>query len=277
MEAFASDINDNRQVVGLNGYYSGSQALGFFWENGEASYIEYPGTNFTFAGGLNNRGMIVGEYRTGDPPFGPIQNHGFLLIGDQYTTLALPMNNSYAMDINNRGDLIGHYCDDSAGSVPGCQARVDRAATGVPGDVFHSYLLGRRGLVTINYPGALHTWVSSINNRGDVIGAYSPDGVVQRGFVRGRRGRFYEIDVPDAIQTNPWGINTSGEIVGAYFDAAGGIHGFYRNRKGEFSTLDFPGANGTSITGINDRGDLVGVYLDDVFSFKAFVALKESR
>jgi probable HAF family extracellular repeat protein len=111
---------------------------------------------------------------------------------------------------------------------------------------------------TINFPGALATVASGINDRGEIVGVFVDSALGTRGFVDDE-GRFTAIDVPGAVATFASGINDHGEIVGAFIDADGSTHGFV-DTGGHFTSIDVPGALNTSATGINNRGEIVGTF-----------------
>jgi hypothetical protein len=113
-------------------------------------------------------------------------------------------------------------------------------------------------LEPIAVPGWDLAIVSSINNRGAMVGLYLPtlpSGPLL-GFKRDANGVFeFPIQHPDSRNyTSPLGINDSGVIVGYYVSGAFDFHGFLLTGgpQGTFTTL------GRVIAGINNRGDFVG-------------------
>ena len=89
----------------------------------------------------------------------------------------------------------------------------------------HGFLLAAGTFTTIDFPGALATAASGINDPGHIVGAYVDTAGMEHGFLLAH-GRFCTIDVPGAILTSAFGINGPGRIVGLYTDAAGMTHGF---------------------------------------------------
>jgi hypothetical protein len=160
----------------------------------------------------------------------------------------------WPLGINSRGDLAGSYADANAVS----HGFVQKGDTGE--------------ITTIDFPGAATmpfnggTLVSSINNRGDVVGRYTTDVCcLIHGFLK-RGDEFISIDFPGAIENEPLGINSSGDVVGYYVDRdAGGnfsFHGFIWSDGVISSVPDFPDSFLISAaSGINSRGDIVGYYL----------------
>ena len=137
----------------------------------------------------------------------------------------------------------------------------------------HGFLLDKGVFTTIDHPDAVgETGALGINNRGQIVGAYTDAEGTIRGFLLDD-GVFTPIDHPDAgaapgTGTQALGLNDRGQIVGAYLDAEGGIHAFLRDKgrgaqrgEGVFTTIDHPDGAGRSIAfGINDRGRIVGAY-----------------
>lgn len=118
-------------------------------------------------------------------------------------------------------------------------------------------------VVTIDFPGAVGTASSAINDQGDIVRLYATGNVSpndRHGFLLSN-GIFTTIDFPGALGTDADGINSRGVIVGTYFDAAIKEHGFALS-NGVFHSIDFPGAVNTLGTGINNLGDIVGAYED---------------
>jgi probable HAF family extracellular repeat protein len=108
--------------------------------------------------------------------------------------------------------------------------------------------------------GPLH-FAARINNRGQIVGAYSTDTHVPvfklpHGFLLDD-GVFTKIDVPGAVETRPFGINNLGQIVGEYVDAARRLRGFLFT-DGVYTTIDAPFGTSTSATDIDDSGHIVG-------------------
>jgi probable HAF family extracellular repeat protein len=112
-------------------------------------------------------------------------------------------------------------------------------------------------IVAIDVPGADVTYVSGINNPGQIVGTYSASGST-RGFVLDK-GVYTDLTVAGSTTTRPEDINSSGVIVGG-FDDSTGSHGFVWD-DGAVTTLDVPGALATAARGINDAGTVVGTFL----------------
>jgi uncharacterized membrane protein len=113
-ETNAFKPSENGSIVGGFGE-SGSELL-FVLRNGQFTTTALPNGKPISQddGGINSRGDIVGTYCNGAPPclVGPSDNHGFLLSGDQLTTIDVTGATSTALTaVNSRGDIVGGYTD----------------------------------------------------------------------------------------------------------------------------------------------------------------------
>ena len=111
-ETNAFKPSENGAIVGGFGE-SGAELL-FVLKNGQFTTMALPnGRPITQDdGGMNARGDIVGTYCNGAPPclVGPSDNHGFLLSGDQLTTIDVAGATATSLTgINARGDVVGGY------------------------------------------------------------------------------------------------------------------------------------------------------------------------
>lgn len=137
------------------------------------------------------------------------------------------------VDINNSGQIVG--------------------GTGSSG-----FLLSNGNLTYINYPGAVKTEVTGINNLGQMVGVYADDPNDPRGSKYSyflSEGVFTAISYPGASRTWAFGLNDSGQIVGTYEN--GGQYGFLLD-NGIYSTISYPGVSITGAESINNSGQIVG-------------------
>jgi uncharacterized membrane protein len=103
-------INDRGQLVGAylepgaapnpDGTIPAGTVHGFVWERGRFASFDVPGSIYTQAFGINNRGQITGGYRDASG-----RQRGFLRDGNRYRTLDAPGGN-IASGINDRGEII---------------------------------------------------------------------------------------------------------------------------------------------------------------------------
>src|SRR6266446_9063 len=106
-----------------------------------------------------------------------------------FTTVDFPgSTDTFARDINNRGEVIGGYA---------------------LGGVQHGFQLARGEYTTIDFPGAVATTPSGINSRGVIVGFYISAGV-EHGFLLSH-GTFTTIDIPESTSTAALGINDRDE------------------------------------------------------------------
>jgi hypothetical protein len=209
------DINDHGQVVGQFQYTDhcpdGADPLhGFLRDrSGRFTTIQVPDALYTTANGISARAQVVGEYLDGD---GTI--HGYLWEKGRFTTIDVPDAAGTAItDINDRDQTIGVYLD--AGGTPhaffrdkdGGVATIDAAgvrhiipfrinnrgqiaglaASDLPlvaGVTVYGFVLaeGVEGPLTrIEFPGALGTLATDIDDHGQIVGIYAnPDAAPDR-------------------------------------------------------------------------------------------------
>jgi len=119
-----------------------------------------PGT--AFPTGSNDSRKLVGYYQDASGVY-----HGFLKIGDHFTTVDVPFagaSGSFLYAINNLDEMVGAYLD----------------ASGFP----HGVIVRRGVFTTVDVPftGALGTNILGINDRGDISGQWF-DSALGHGFV----------------------------------------------------------------------------------------------
>jgi probable HAF family extracellular repeat protein len=198
--------------------------------------------------GINNRGVIVGEYIRVGPDGLPDSESGFLRDRrGRFSVFDLPgAKGTEVVRINDRGQLVGEYSQDTP--IVNDSARV------------RAYLWDRGKLTRIDAPGAVVTNAVGVNNRAQVVGAYWEDDGTAHGYLW-ERGRMTTIDVAGAAATQPLAINDRGQVVGNYFDdltlRPGTVHGYLLDR-GKVTRIDAPDAPVTLPYDINNRGQIVG-------------------
>ena len=131
---FATGINNVHQVVGSFG------AVGYLYANGAYTQFAFPGADTTVPLGINNGGLIVGQYAGA---------HGFLRTATTFTTVDVPgTTGTAAYGINDTGQVVGYS---SSGGF-----------------------LDNNGFFTnINFPGPGGTALWGINNSGEIVGDYT--------------------------------------------------------------------------------------------------------
>jgi uncharacterized membrane protein len=250
----AVGVNNRGQIVGSYFEDPASTCLrGFFRdEQGEFTPLDVPGSRLTQPISINDRGLIVGNYKPAgsDPCPGTDPLLGFLRDqSGQFEPIAVEgALQTQALAINDRDQVAGEYVDSNF--------------------VAHGFVW-ENGQVTsiIDGPeGAIAATALDINDRGQVVGVYRDDEGIH-GFQLSN-GVYTTIDARDVMFTFPEGINDRGQIAG--YTAASlpltersDAHGFVLNEGagGLFTGVDFPGAVlGTVAFDINDAGTIVGLY-----------------
>lgn len=174
---------------------------------------------------------------------------------------------SVARGLNDRGDAVGDYFNNSIG--------------------YQGFLRTHDGtLTTIQPPGATATSAFSVNNSGVVVGAYRDSLNVLHGFRRSSSGTYVTVDFPGAPDSQLTGINNSGETAGVYDlggQASGNCPGpacgaiSYFRKNGQNTSFEDPlAAPGiTFAQSINDRGQIAGFYQDTSGGVSGFVRNKD--
>lgn len=167
-------INDAGEISG--GYATpGLYSNGFKLSRGKYIPIDDPAATHlpglgsrTFA--LNNFGVVVGAYETQASPAAYPTSGGFLFDGHKFTSVFVLNSDqggfgTQANGVNDFGEVVGLFSD-PAGNAHGL--------FWIDGISF-----------AIDYPGQPYTECHSINNRGDITGAYlaDPSGYNYVGFV----------------------------------------------------------------------------------------------
>lgn len=252
--------------------------------------------------GINNHQDVVGLYLDrSSNPFSYVRKNG------SYQTIQFPNGNeTYPMDINDNGKVVGYFRD-PAGSehgfiytVSGGYTQYDHTgiavtdtelyginnSDGVVGDYYTGggdpYGLFDDGIVTqapLRYPGTeitgTVTKVRGINNQSDLSGTYEDSTGVEHGFLKTGAG-FYDLFVPGAKQMSAMRLNDKQQVVGLYKDQNSQSHCFLFDGQSTYYTFDFPGGVvGTIPIGINNNGDIAGYYYPAfIVSPKAFIMNK---
>jgi hypothetical protein len=239
--------------------------------------VNYPGAEWTVAYGINNAGVIVGEY--GTEWMGP--SHGFSLADGVYTPIDYPGSlETLALAINNKGVIIGTYRDGNAwygySLDGGVFTTLDYIGYGIndAGTIVSSSAicsLSADLCASWNYPGE----PLGINNAGAIVGANENEGFSLID------GTYTLLDYSAGITPAPmiwWtqarGINNAGTIVGWADDTLYGHHGFSMY-KGIYTRVVYPPMYWTVALGINDVGAIVGWAGSDIVPW-GFVATPDA-
>jgi probable HAF family extracellular repeat protein len=168
-------------------------------------------------------------------------NQGFIYSNGQYTILSNPLapTNTYAVGINNLGQVVGEYQTD-AGSAP--------------------YVYGNGTYSTLPPVTDAHLAPRGINDLGQVVGWQLSASGGSQGFLYSN-GNYTAFSAPLGTSTYAQGINDLGQIVGYYRNSAGGLDTFLYDR-GSYTTLPHLGLYNVA-TGINNLGQIVGYYFTE--------------
>src|SRR5206468_13106204 len=91
------------------GFYTDIFGLnrGFCYRNGHFQHVSYPEAFDTSAWGINDHGVIVGQFRTADG-----NTQSFATRRQHYMTLAFPgAQNTILLHVNDFGVMAGYYYD----------------------------------------------------------------------------------------------------------------------------------------------------------------------
>ena len=126
-------------------------------------------------------------------------------------------------------------------------------------------------LNTIEYPGAMGTFMDGLNNSGQLAGSFNPpDSRNSYAFVW-TKGAFDLVNAPGSVSSNAIAINNSGQVLVSYFPQQGGYFGTYLKTGISFVSIVHPGATETDGAAINDKDQIVGTYSNAKIFQQAFV------
>ena len=168
------------------------------------------------------------------------------------------------MGINAQGEMVGQV------------AWIHPDDPNVPLSHWRGWMYSKGKFILIDPPGALLTYPSDINERGEAVGVYRDQPAPPRpGFLRRKDGSFEKILLPDAwdaMLTFPQTINGAGAIAGLYRTWSGEVHGFLLDR-GQAVRIDVPGSAQTAVYGMNEAGVMVGAYADAAGAVRGFIRI----
>jgi hypothetical protein len=241
--------------------------------------IDYPGSQSTYAIGVNDANDVVGEFdiNTTGPAFIRFHNGHFSAPivdpndGEQATELT---------GINNFQIACGDYQDgftqsfgfvlsgvgtftpfNIAGATSTYMGGINDAGNLCGGSFPTEAWVSIDGVVsTFTVPNSLSSGALGINNLNQCVGFYVAHGGSNHGFMRDADGTLvYPIDARNATSTALFGINDRGDMVGSITDRTGD-HGVFFPSRNRNATFDYPGALVTRFNGINSQGVIVGSY-----------------
>ena len=226
----------------------------------------FPGAVQTQVTGLNDWGITVGFYSTQNRASMTNNNFGFYTIRGMFHRLNFPTGNpakppvDQLLGVNDRGMAVGFFVNKQGNNrgyeynilthrfnrvmVPGApmglkSPSLTATAINNAGDVAGFYtasggmtdafLKTARHFTRLAMPGASMTQAFGVNDRDEVVGAYttgSGSSAKTYGFTWTRRMGFRTVNDPMGVgSTIINGVNDAGDLVGFYNDAAGNTHG----------------------------------------------------
>ena len=166
--------------------------------------------------------------------------------------------------INDSGDIVGFYYDDSYGNNSQNDDQTSFLYNGTAFTDIANPLVGEYSVDSYyyNYYGYNYYYnyltgaALDINDSGAIVGYYEDSSGQEHGFID-TAGHFTPLTDPGAYWTEATGINNNGEVVGSFANSTG-AYGFIYN--GQYVALSVPGSSYTYAQGINDTGVVVGYY-----------------
>ena len=241
--------------------------------------VNVPGAVATALGGINNSGVIVGQYEDKSALL-----HCFMLVGKKVTTINYPkVASDSCIHINSAGAIVGDakisstvskgfvYQNGKFTDIPGPSGAISSVAYGIndSGVIVGTYsvnlakpqafLLKGKTYTTINPPGTTSFAIATgINNAGDVVIAYGTSNSIQSALYNGKT--YKTINVPGAANSFADDINSAGDIVYETLNSTGTTAVGYLFHAGKFYAVNYPKSADTAATGLNDESELVGYY-----------------
>jgi uncharacterized membrane protein len=249
------------------------------------SKANVPGAMQTGPSGINNAGVMVGEYVDKNSV-----SHGYILNGKKLTTLDDPkgmagttgaenLNPDGAISVvgaynNSSGNSVGFlYKDGKYTDIPGPTGAVSSVAVAINdqgaivGDYVdtsgrtHGFLLKGKTYTTLDVPAAFGTTAASGINKAGWIVLWWVDqrGLIESSITKDNGNTYHDIDVPLAADSYASDVNSAGDVTYFWVDSAAVGHGALLH-AGKYYKFDYPKAIFTYAGGINDKRTIVGGY-----------------
>ena len=232
----------------------------------------FPGSVQTQVTGLNDDGVTVGFWSKMNNANMVNDNFGFFSVGGRFYSVNFPTGNNASppvdqlLGVNDHDVAVGFYTDAQGNNrgyeynirtrtftrvlVPGAPAarpQPDRRGDQQlrrRGRLLRPVLLADRRLpaahdgqfITLAVPGASMTQAFGVNDRDEVVGAYTVgtgSTATMHGFTWRPGHGFSTVDDPHGVGTTTInGVNDAGDLVGFYVDSAGNTDGMIALPRG---------------------------------------------
>ena len=145
----ANGVNDLGDIVGV--FTRNGSNVGFLLHQGKLTIISFPGAaGGTFPSSINNQGVIVGHFFTGEQRDG---GHGFMWKSGAFSNVEFPgAVATFPVKISNNGDIVGTYIDS------------------VLLDHGFSFDKGRYSTMDRSEPGFQDTQIAAVNSFDNILG-----------------------------------------------------------------------------------------------------------
>jgi uncharacterized membrane protein len=209
----AYKINNHGDVVGD---YDDGVTHGFLLHKGVVTTLDFPGADLTIALGINDSGMVVGEWDILDLQGNTLAYHGFTWKDGAFSDVEFPGSaDTSILAINNNGDYVGLWDTD------------------INAPAGHGFLSVQGQFTSLDVPGATLTQANDINETGQIVGLSIDTNGATHGFLK-TFDSLLAIDYPGAAATEAWGINSAGEIVGVHTHTVDSApRGFLARQRGQ--------------------------------------------
>lgn len=210
-QSWAFSINNWNDIAGAYTDATGALHGYVHHADGRITNIDFPNAIDTQAFGVNDLGTVIGTYTD-------VQGnaHAFMFREGHYRNVDLPggiaNGGTTPLSINDFGEIVGELIRTDGTDGFGYLQRPNSSFT----------------LTTAPDSPPEQTFFISINNRRQVLGAFSDTNQVTHNFLK-TGNDFRPFDLPasfGATAVSAQTINDRDEIVGLYFDASNVAHGF---------------------------------------------------
>jgi hypothetical protein len=268
-------VNNEGVIAGYFGSGAqGRPNKGYLLSHNAYQNENFPGSVQTQVTGLNDHGVTVGFWSKTNNANMVNDNFGFFSVGGKFYSVNFPTGNNASppvdqlLGVNDHDVAVGFYTNAQGNNrgyeynirtrrftrvlVPGAPSGVagpslTTAAINNYGDVAGFYAktssltdaflrLHDGQFITLAVPGASMTQAFGVNDRDEVVGAYTVgtgSTATMHGFTWRPGHGFTTVDDPHGVGTTTInGVNDAGDLVGFYVDSAGNTDGMIALPRG---------------------------------------------